>query len=204
MRLFFGVPVPAELAREIGAWTRSLQAFGIRAANWSRPDLYHVTVLFLGELPPAAISQLDAIGRRAAAQVAPFRLRFAEVGAFAHNRVLWLGLADDEGMAALQRLHVAVRAGVADARVAAVDPRPFRAHMTLARQLDVAHFTALTRQARGWNKMADVTQTWAMDVPALCLFASTREGGRLTYPVVAMYPLSGLSHGGDSGEALLR
>ncbi len=184
-RLFYGVAIPPECKTHVAAVQENLQQRGVVAGNWSAPDLFHITVVFLGELAPHLFPFLDEVGETAAKSVGPFALRLTHSGAFERNRILWLGLAQDDGHQMLHTLHSSVQQRVARHADIPVESRPYRPHLTLARKLNVPTF-----QAAGGGEVFP-QQGISFRVKELCLFESTRVNGRLAYPVVRSYPLSG-------------
>ncbi len=97
-----------------------------------RPETYHVTLAFLGEIgePEAslAVDALDEVCERCGA----VRLSADGLGAFGrpHDATLWLGIALTEELRALAE---AVRSGLEE-RGIAYDRKAFRPHITLARR----------------------------------------------------------------------
>lgn len=132
MRLFVAVNPPPRLRREL-----TLRLDAVRAEvpiGWTAPDAWHLTLMFLGEWPPARLPALREALAAAAAPLRPFDVRPGAVGAFPDRRrprVLFLHL---DGGEALQRLAGAVR-GAVDAvwPDGPQDRKPFRPHLTLAR-----------------------------------------------------------------------
>ncbi|PRY49247.1 2'-5' RNA ligase [Geodermatophilus tzadiensis] len=105
------------------------------APRWGDPARWHLTLLFLGAVPPGLLPDLTAAVGEAAGRTPPAVLRLAGAGRFGSRRrpqVCWAGLDGD----------VAVLAALADRLAAAaralglpVEDRPFRAHLTLGRWL---------------------------------------------------------------------
>jgi 2'-5' RNA ligase len=63
--------------------------------RWTAPELWHVTLAFLGEVPERVLPSLEIRLARAAGRHPPMTLRFAAAGAFpsaGRANVLWLGL----------------------------------------------------------------------------------------------------------------
>lgn len=128
LRLFFALPLPPGLQLALETWQRAHP--GIR--GWCRPEDLHLTLAFLGELPPDALPRLEDAARTVAAGHRAFTLRTAELGGFPdarRARVIWLGLAP---CPALEDLAADLRQALA-ARGVPFDPKPFRPHLTLAR-----------------------------------------------------------------------
>ncbi|HEX9082685.1 MAG TPA: RNA 2',3'-cyclic phosphodiesterase [Holophagaceae bacterium] len=128
LRLFFALAPPAPLREALGRWQRDQP--GLEGA--SRPDGLHVTLAFLGPRPASGLPALEALGARVAARHRAFPLATGGLGGFpegARARVLWLGLAPSP---ALEALAADLREALAAAGEP-FDPKPFRAHLTLAR-----------------------------------------------------------------------
>jgi len=181
-RLFFGLELPDAWKDEIAKWCESIRQQGqVVARNWSRKDLYHLTVLFLGAVDPADLERAFLAGERAAGAQAPFRLTTGSFGRFHQSRVFWLGIDEAESdLAELTALHRRVRAAIEEALPSVrVENRPYRPHITLAREL---------RQFAEPEFVAPRTLSHVFT--ELCLFESTRDGGQLVYPVIRRFPFS--------------
>ena len=55
MRLFAGIDLPWELRHRIAALSTS----GIQGARWVPPENYHLTLRFIGEVPPHVAEEID-------------------------------------------------------------------------------------------------------------------------------------------------
>jgi 2'-5' RNA ligase len=103
------------------------------APRWGDPGRWHLTLLFLGAVPPARLPYLTAAVGDAVAPTPPAVLRLAGAGRFGSSRrpqVCWAGVDGDVAvLAALAgRLATAARGlGLP------VEDRPFRPHLTLGR-----------------------------------------------------------------------
>ena len=98
MRAFFCVPLPASVCRQIGDVAERLQRDLRMSASWVRPENYHLTLRFLGEIDPTLSIPLDSAARRVARAVAPFDLSITRLGFFPdarRPRVLWAGGASE-------------------------------------------------------------------------------------------------------------
>jgi RNA 2',3'-cyclic 3'-phosphodiesterase len=125
------VPPPA-----VRGWAESL-AESVRpdgpGLRWMRPDQRHLTVRFLGRIDDSVVDPLTESVAESVRRVPPFTLALGGGGAFPSPRrasVLWLGVAT--GAAELAALAGAINAATAPLGFEA-DDRPFRAHLTLAR-----------------------------------------------------------------------
>jgi RNA 2',3'-cyclic 3'-phosphodiesterase len=133
VRLFFSVPVPEE-ARPFasGALREMRRAAGDAPLSWTKDDQLHFTLAFLGEQPEDALPRLrEAAGGCAALR--GFSLILSGAGAFPNPRrprILWLGAA--EGARELEELASCLQANLRSAGFA-LEERPFRAHLTVAR-----------------------------------------------------------------------
>jgi 2'-5' RNA ligase len=116
------------LATQLDAWRSQL---GIA---WSRPQTWHLTLDFLGEVPPAKLNSLKEALQAEAAGHPPLAVQPQELGGFPNlqrPRVLFLHMASD---GALEKLAAGVRQRVDEALPEGEqDRKPFRAHLTIAR-----------------------------------------------------------------------
>ena len=101
LRLFIAIPVPeavrAEIARVQGRLQRESSLGTVR---WTRPDQFHITLKFLGDVP---VSQVDDLKKSAAGvcvAASALQLSARGVGFFPNGRsprVIWAGVHDDRG-----------------------------------------------------------------------------------------------------------
>ncbi len=131
MRLFLAIPLTDEARHAIVHHLKSHLAHPLPGRP-VRPELWHLTLRFLGEVDEVAgdriLREVDGADRGPA-----FGLRWGSLGAFPRPRranVLWLGV--DQGEREAERLAVVVEEAVEAAGFPPED-RPFRCHLTLAR-----------------------------------------------------------------------
>lgn len=138
----------------------------------------HLTLLFLGSLDPARAARLPALARQAAAAVpAAQQVLGIELAQLVHWRDAAVLAVQGPASPGVGQLAAALRAAAAgvDFRL---DLRPFRAHVTLARQVGRP------------GPLAELAPVhWRFDAFALIESRSAR-GGSL-YSVVESYPLCG-------------
>ena len=131
MRAFFCVPLPASVRRQIEEIAGSLQRDLRMSASWVRPENYHLTLRFLGEIDPMLSIPLDSATRRVTRTVAPFDLSITQLGLFpdaGRPRVLWAGGASER----FERLARSLGQTIEELGFP-LDRRPASPHVTLAR-----------------------------------------------------------------------
>jgi RNA 2',3'-cyclic 3'-phosphodiesterase len=101
--------------------------------RWTAPARWHLTLLFLGAVPPADVPPLVEAAASAVAAAPPMTLRLAGGGRFGSLRrpqVAWAGLEGDVG----PLVELAGRlTAVARKLGLPVEDRPFRPHLTVGR-----------------------------------------------------------------------
>lgn len=135
MRLFIALELPQEVREWLADASREVRD-ELPKARWVRPELMHLTLVFLGEVDEGAVPALDRETAAAVAPYPPLELAVRGFGAFpprGRARVLWAGLATEGDLAGLQETVAAAverAVGVAEDRKKG---RGFSAHVTLAR-----------------------------------------------------------------------
>ena len=179
LRLFYALELPADVrARAFDHLKRLREHAPTVKVSWEHEEKLHLTLKFLGKTEPARVSALTDAAARAAATIAPFRLTLAGVGGFPSThrpRILWLGITDTQGQ--LARLHERLEAECAPLGFAP-DPRPFHAHVTLAR---IRTADAATRQLAHYHRQLGFAPL-AFNVNELILMRSdlTAKGAQYT------------------------
>ena len=183
MRLFVSIQPPADALAALDADLGRARAVAPHGLRWTRPEQWHLTLAFLGEVPDDDVPALtDAVG--GAVGDAPMSLRLAGGGCFG-TRVLWVGLAGD--VHALRTLAAGIGAAASQVGVALDDPS-FRPHLTLARagkeKADLRPAAAELAQVVG--------PPW--DVAAVSLMRSRLSagpGGTAVHEPIATWPRRG-------------
>src|SRR5947209_3926506 len=133
VRTFLAVELPLSLREDL---ERSRSAFGDYAAlKWSASSLLHITVRFLGNVHETRMTEVVGAASAAARHVEPFSLTLSGLGAFPNERsprVLWVGLAHDDGYDILGRLYALLEDNLTAAGFPR-EERSFSPHITLAR-----------------------------------------------------------------------
>lgn len=129
VRLFVAA-VPPDHVRTLMAAARAPAHELAPELTWTRPQGWHVTLAYLGEVPTDRVDTVGAVITQAAAGVAPIEVHLGAPGRPDH-RVLWIELAADPA-GALAALGDRLQAALAAADLP-VNRRTVRPHLTLAR-----------------------------------------------------------------------
>ncbi|MFC5469798.1 RNA 2',3'-cyclic phosphodiesterase [Cohnella suwonensis] len=192
-RLFLGMRLPDGPTEALVAAMNALDAAGIRFRKWMHPQDLHVTLHFLGDTPESRVPELAALTAAAAAAAAPFTLALAGPGTFgpsAAPRVLWCGLSEPSGAPAgdapmaLAALYAALGSRL-KASGFATEARPYRAHVTLARDA-AAGFDPAALGAAWRSALPAEPNNWPAS--EVTLFR-THLGRRPSYEPIGAFPL---------------
>lgn len=155
---------------------------GLPAARWQDAAQLHLTLTFLGDVPPRGVD--DLVLALARVPVLPFPLALAGVGHFEHKgraKAVWAGVAASEPLLALQA-RVAQACSMAGF---APEARRFLPHVTLA---------WLGRDNAGrvpdWLAANALLATPPFTVSTFTLFASTLSPVGSHYTPVEQFPLA--------------
>jgi 2'-5' RNA ligase len=161
VRLFVAVDPSEEVRAHLATAIRDRAPDLLTEAKPARPEQWHLTLAFLGEVPEGHVSAVSSAVARAASTTGPLRLRLAGAGAFGRDRaVVWVGLTGDTDR--LQQLAGVLRDRLRTVRVP-LDTRPFRPHLTVARGVDLrrppqaAALAALTSYEGPWWTAPELT-----------------------------------------------
>jgi 2'-5' RNA ligase len=127
MRLFFAAFPDDEARRSLLASVRDI---AWQSASLHPAEKYHITVLFLGEVPDRSVRDVREVGE--AQRVPCITLRFGRWESWPASRAVVA--AATECPESLMRLRQGLALGLAD-RGIAFDDKPLRPHITVARKL---------------------------------------------------------------------
>ena len=168
MRLFIAVNFSEKTRNQILQIGESLRSQSLRG-NFSRPENLHLTLAFLGETPEGKIPAILEIINRI--KTLPFKIYFNHTGCFSRSRKeLWYIGAESEcpGLPLLKTIHEQLLDSLLQAGCS-VDERPFRAHITLGREIKCSEPVVLDKP--------DIV----VSVERIILMKSENIGGKLTY-----------------------
>lgn len=150
--------------------------------RWMAPDLWHVTIQFLGELNPARNEELQKLLQHWNPKVDDLSFRFQGLGAFpepTQARVLWVGVKETQE---LLRIHQELADKLRSASFV-VDEKEFKPHLTLARFRNTLSATELVKLG-GRKHFGDYP------VSELVLFQSVLQGNIIKYVPLMRKPLT--------------
>ncbi|HVJ09375.1 MAG TPA: RNA 2',3'-cyclic phosphodiesterase [Acidisarcina sp.] len=126
MRLFVGIPLAAEVITELSAVTMRLQSNndGLR---WSPPDLWHITLQFLGNTGAEQFKCVVEQLRKLHLPPVPIKLELLDL--FDRAGIFFVGVRLTPGLLSLQE-HVCTATSLC---AFVPETRPYRPHVTLAR-----------------------------------------------------------------------
>jgi len=134
MRIFVAAELPEPMLEALA--TTSAQLRGVVRGRFVGPDLFHVTLAFMGEVPGARVEEVCQAVREACAVLEAFPTSLGSLGTFgrARSAVLWQGFSS--GRSEWSALAGCVRDGLRAAGFS-FDQKSFLPHVTLMRRADV-------------------------------------------------------------------
>jgi 2'-5' RNA ligase len=190
MRAFVALIPPAGALAELEAAVAPLRA-AHHDLRWTPAAQWHLTLAFLGEIDEAVLPALTERLSRAARRHPPHSLALTGGGRFG-DRVLWTRVhGETDGV---RRLTASVAAAARRCRIA-VDDRPFRPHLTLARGRDGADLRPAVAALGGFAGSA-----WTADAVHLVRSRlGVGPGGTAAHDVVETWLLGRPPPGETSG-----
>jgi len=179
MRLFFAIEFPPDVRRAFSDYGGRLREL-LPGAHFTREELIHLTLYFVGEQTPAQASALTRLLRDPGLSLpSPFALRTDRLGAFRSGGryTLWIGLREHPNLPPLRDALLY--------RLTACGHPPdnrFRPHVTLAREAD-------PDGPIGRYETRCPLPSMEIPVRSVTLFESLRQGGRLLYQPLAVREL---------------
>lgn len=132
-RTFLAVSLPDATRTELGRVRDELRG-DLSGLRWVAPELFHLTLAFLGDLPTEDLDRLSTSVAEAVEPVTVFALEVIGLGAFPKPekaRVLWAGVVGED-LSRLDTLRRLVVRATIDAGHPPTDDR-FHPHITLGR-----------------------------------------------------------------------
>ena len=191
LRLFVAIELPGGVRDAIGGTIGRLRAADAGdALRWVRPESVHLTLKFLGSVEQERLPAIKTALRLGVRDAAPFELRTGELGSFGGRRnlrVVWVDVLGDTN--ALTTLAARVEAALQPLGFPA-EPRPFAAHLTLARVRDDAPSPERER-IHALLPRVESGVVPAFRVTSCSLMRSTLQRGGAVYEALSTYDLEG-------------
>lgn len=184
MRLFVALTPPEEVIEDLRATTAELHS-SAPELRWTRPEQWHVTLVFLGEVGNDLVSELARRLARAAGRHPPLSLCLGGSGRFGH-RVLWTRVQGDRDR--LRRLAGSTAAAARRSHLP-VEDRPYRPHLTLARATGETDLRPLVQRLACWQGSPWV----ATHLHLMRSHLGAAPNGSARYEHIASWPLSGMA-----------
>jgi 2'-5' RNA ligase len=134
MRCFVAIDIDEAIRRQIGQLQKKLQkslSVGVSEVKWVDPDLIHLTLKFIGDVPDQEINELCAIVSDVAAGHNGFSVDVNGLGYFGSPpRVVWIGIESSPELIDLQK---EIDERLSMTGLAPEDNKAFHGHLTLCR-----------------------------------------------------------------------
>lgn len=182
VRLFVALGLPGGVVEELHTATAGVRsrAPGLR---WTRPEQWHLTLVFVGEVDGDVTAELARRLQRAAQRHPPLTLTLGGGGRFGH-RVLWTGVQGDRD--GLRRLAASAAAAARRCGLPG-QPGAYRPHLTLARASGGADLRPLVDELRAWKGSSWV----AGSVQLMRSHLGAGQDGTALHELISGWPLSG-------------
>jgi 2'-5' RNA ligase len=135
MRAFIGIGLPPACRRAIAAAYSQFRGRRL-PVSWTPEQNLHVTLKFLGEIPPGDVDCIASLLLEASEGIRPFGILVEGAGVFPSlraPRVLWVGIR--ESLELVGKLHENMEDALSGAGFPRED-RPFHPHITVGRVRD--------------------------------------------------------------------
>lgn len=178
--------MPAADRRRLHRASRPLHESGL-PVRWLPPENYHLTLKFLGEVPPEELDRIRDVVADVAAKSSPFKMRLSGFGAFPslrRPRVIWVGAEPIPEMRALKHDLEWELASLGFER----ELRAFHPHVTIGRATPESRAGSF----RDLEDMVAQLQFQAtISLKSVELMRSRLLRGDADYEAVARLPLAG-------------
>jgi 2'-5' RNA ligase len=178
-RVFVAVDLPEGTGKVVGSYCK-----GLASARWTNRSQLHLTLHFFAAVSAERLAEITA--RLATVKVPPFPLSLRGLGVFPAGqpqraRVLWAGVAPDEGLRALKSAIDAALGPDEDPEV----KEGFTPHLTLARFKsppgpDLARFLS--------HNAVFATAPWTVE--SFALYQSSLSSDGAVHTLLRHYPLA--------------
>lgn len=191
MRAFIAFEIPREIQQAIYKTTSPLRAELGRCVRWTPPENIHLTLKFLGEIPPAQVDALTSALRVQADSVPAFNVEVGGLGSFPDGkraRILWIGI---QAPAEIQTLHRGIESACARLGYES-ESRGLSPHLTIGRVRQDAT-PADAQKIRRALEAATIDSLGAVRVDSVHLFKSDLQRSGAVYTKIFSAPLKAVA-----------
>ena len=133
IRAFFALPVSEQAEVALLDYCYPLQAQLAKSSlRWVRPENFHITLAFLGNIQQADVNKLESLAGQLASQFSPVNLRLSQLAWLPSPDKPKALVVEPEDQPELMKLQSQLVRSIRD-RGFPVDNRRYRPHLTLAR-----------------------------------------------------------------------
>ena len=182
IRTFIALELPAELKAELIAVINRFRLRTPEGVNWVKPENLHLTMVFIGDVQPERVAEIDAAIQILLEGFPAFNFKALGLELFpaSEPRMIWAKLeAENEDVFKLQRRML----GALRSLEIQPDRKPLKLHITLARTKTFIE-PELAREI-----MQSEINKQSMVYPSLCLFRSVLSPSGPNYSVLEQYNL---------------
>ena len=189
-RLFVAVSTPETVRGEIAKAQNELrQALSEGAVRWTRPEHFHVTLRFLGNVAADRVDALSEKLRHACHDVAAMKVRAERLGFFPGRgfpRVIWVSVRDEHEQ--LAHLHRAIQNSTTEF-TSEPEENEFAGHITLGRAKKIGRKESDALAGFATRMRQKSFGEWTVD--GVELFRSELRPDGAHHTVLAKIPLGG-------------
>jgi RNA 2',3'-cyclic 3'-phosphodiesterase len=182
VRLFVAVRPPDAALTQLENVVQGLRT-GAPELSWTTPAQWHLTLVFLADVPDDRVPELERRLGSAASRNAPARLSIGGGGRFG-DRVLFAKIGGD--LDPVRRLAASAQAAARRTGLD-VEERPYRPHLTLARARGRADLRPLVAEVNGFRGVDWV----AAEIELVRSRLGKGPGRRAAHETLRTWPLTG-------------
>lgn len=191
VRSFVAIEIPPEVTAELAAVEEKLKAGRHPLVKWVDPQIVHLTLKFLGNVPVDTIPQIVEAATRRIEPLPRFSLQIGGTGAFPEwqrPQVIWVGIRGETSR--LATLHKELEAALSPLGFPP-ESRAFSPHLTIGRLRDRAS-PEDKREFGQWARSLIFQAGSSFEVHALWLMKSQLTPDGPIYSKLAAVDLKGL------------
>ncbi|MDY0074474.1 MAG: RNA 2',3'-cyclic phosphodiesterase [Acholeplasmataceae bacterium] len=177
MRIFVGIPISDASKNWVVQGQKQLIPW-MTKGRLTDPDLFHITLLFIGEMTTDQVEAWDRKLNQLFADERSFEVSFLNFGLFKKREdVLWIGV--HQGSERLYELHKKVLESYSTLNLQVINPS-FHPHLTIARNVKLGQQFDINSLSLSEKKL---------NINCIHIYLSHQVDGKLTYTPLYTYRL---------------